>query len=132
MKPEDARADVASNEYVVIDVRDSEEWSENSERVPGSVHVPADDIESKLSELPDDKKILLVSPDADRANEIAEKIEGGGREVRVLEGGVEAWKSDRLLTQPSPDAAPPKGEDEEPHESPEDDDESDDDEGESR
>ena len=121
VKPKDARADVASNKYFVIDVRDTEEWHENAERVPGSVHVPPDEIESKLSDVPEDKKILLVAPDEERGNEVAEKLEGGDREVHVLEGGVEGWKSEKLLTQPSPDAAPPKPDDAEPHEEPEDD-----------
>jgi rhodanese-related sulfurtransferase len=120
VKPEDARVGVASNEYVVIDVRDSEDWNDSAERIPGSVHVPPDEIEAKLEELPEDKDVLLVSPDDERSAEIAEKIEGDGREVKILEGGVEAWKSEGLLTQPSPDAAPPKPEDAEPHESAED------------
>jgi rhodanese-related sulfurtransferase len=124
VKPKDARVDVASREVIVIDVRDEEDWNEFAERIPGSINVPPDRIEEKLEELPDDKTILIVSPDGERGEEVAERIEG--REVRILEGGVEGWKSDQLMTQPSPDAAPPKGEDEEPVESPEDDEDSDD------
>jgi len=125
MKPKDARVPVASRELFVLDVRSADEWNDNSERVPGSVHIPADEIDSRMDDLPDDQKILVVSPDSGLAAEVAEKIDGDGREVAVLEGGVEQWKKDSMLTQPSPDAAPPKGEDEPPHEEPDEDEDED-------
>jgi rhodanese-related sulfurtransferase len=121
LKPKDARVPVASREVFVLDVRAEEEWNENSERIPGSVHIAADDLDSRMDELPDDQKILVVSPDGELAAEVAEKIDGEGREVACLEGGVEQWRKESLLTQPSPDAAPPKDEDEPPHEEPGDD-----------
>jgi rhodanese-related sulfurtransferase len=125
MKPKDARVPVASRELFVLDVRDAEEWNDNSERIPGSVHIAADEVDSRLDDLPDDRKILVVSPDGELAAEVAERIDGEGREAVSLEGGVEQWKKDSLMTQPSPDAAPPKGENEPPHEEPEDDEEED-------
>jgi rhodanese-related sulfurtransferase len=121
LKPKDARASVASQELFVLDVRDKEEWDSHAERIPGSVHIPPDELESRLDELPDDRKILVVCPDGERSAEIAEQIDGDGREAMSLEGGVSQWKKDSLMTQPSPDAAAPKGEDEPPVESPEDD-----------
>ncbi len=121
MDPKEAREPVASNDVFVLDVRDEEEWSDGAERVPGSAHIAADELESRIDELPDDRKILLVCPDGERSAEVAEELDAGDREIVVLEGGVKAWKKDKLLTQPSPDPAGPKGEDEEPHESPEDD-----------
>ena len=118
MKPEDAREPVASHEIFVLDVRDEEAWLEESTRIPGSVHIPADELESRIGELPEDMRILVVSPDGERCAEVAEKLDGEGREAVSLEGGVEAWKGDGLMTQPSPDADPPKDEDEEPVEEP--------------
>jgi rhodanese-related sulfurtransferase len=124
IKPKDARAAVASQELFVLDVRDDEDWNSNSERIPGSVHIAAEELDSRLDDLPDDRKILVVCPDGERSAEIAEKIDGDdGREAVSLDGGVEKWRSDSLMTQPSPDAAPPKGEDEPPVEEPEDDEE---------
>jgi rhodanese-related sulfurtransferase len=123
LKPKDARASVASQELFVLDVRDAEEWDSNSERIPGSVHIAPDELDSRLDELPDDRKILVVCPDGERSAEIAEKIDGeDGREAMSLDGGVSQWKKDSLMTQPSPDAASPKGEDEPPVEEPDDDD----------
>ncbi|HEX6117218.1 MAG TPA: hypothetical protein VFY99_08965, partial [Solirubrobacterales bacterium] len=71
--------------------------------------------------------ILVVCPDGELSAEVAERIGGDGREVTSLEGGVEQWKKDSLMTQPSPDVAPPKGEDEPPHEEPGDEEEGGDD-----
>lgn len=123
LQPKDARVAVAAREFFVLDVRDAEDWSENAEQIPGSTHIAAGEIDSRLDELPDDRKILVVSPDGEHSAEVAERIDGDGREAVSLEGGVEAWKKDGLMTQPSPDAAEPKDEDEPPHEEPGDEDE---------
>lgn len=133
LKPKDARASVASQEFFVLDVRDADQWDDDSERIPGSVHIAADEIDDRLDDLPDDKKILVVCPDGERSAEVAEKLDGeDGREVVSLEGGVEQWKKDHLMTQPSPDAASPKGEDEPPVEEPGDDEDEEDGEDEAK
>lgn len=118
LKPEDARVPVASREVFVVDVRPTEDWNDNPERIPGSVHIAAEEIDSRLDEIPDDKKILVVCPDGELSAELAERLDGGDREAVSLEGGVEAWRKESMLTQPSPDAAPPKDEDDPPHEEP--------------
>src|SRR5918992_3011557 len=120
LEPKEAREPIAAGELHVIDVRSQEDWESESDRVPGAVHIPADELGSRLDEVPEDKKILLVSPNGEGCEEAAQGLEG--RDVAVLEGGVEGWRGDRLMTQPSPDADPPKGEGEEPVETPEDDD----------
>jgi rhodanese-related sulfurtransferase len=125
IEPKEAREPVAAGELYVVDVRSEEMWEEDPERLPGAVHIPGDELESRLDEVPDDKKILLVTPDGEGCGEVAERIGGEGREVAILAGGVAAWRSDRLMTQPSPDPDPPKGEDEEPLESPEEDEDED-------
>jgi rhodanese-related sulfurtransferase len=127
LEPKEAREPIAAGEFHVIDVRSQEEWESESDRVPGAVHIPADELGSRLDEVPEDKKILLVSPNGEGCEEAAQGLEG--RDVAVLEGGVEGWRGDRLMTQPSPDADPPKGEGEEPVETPEDDEDSDTSEG---
>jgi rhodanese-related sulfurtransferase len=136
MEPKEAREPIAAGELFVVDVRSEEKWVENAERVPGAVHIPGEELDSRLDELPEDKRILLVSPNGEGCEEIAERIGGEEREVVILAGGVEAWHGDRLLTQPSPDADPPKSEGDEPVETADDEGEeqgeSPDDEGESR
>jgi rhodanese-related sulfurtransferase len=126
MKPEEARQPVASREVFVLDIREDGAWLEESTRIPGSVHIPADELESRIDEVPDDMRILVVSPDGERCAEVAEKLDGEGKEAVSLEGGVEAWRSDGLMTQPSTDADPPKDEGEEPVEEPDDSEDSED------
>jgi rhodanese-related sulfurtransferase len=120
LKASDAREPVASNELFVLDVRGQDDWLADSERVPGSFHIPADELDSRIDELPEDQRILVVSEDGDQAAEVAERLEQQGREAVSLEGGIGGWVQERLLTQPSPDADPRKGEGEEPVEKPED------------
>jgi rhodanese-related sulfurtransferase len=120
MEPKEAREPVAAGELYVVDVRSEEMWADDPERIPGAVHIPGDELDSRLDELPEDKKILLVTHDGEGCEDAAETIGGEGREVAILVGGVAAWRSDRLMTQPSPDPDMPKDEDAEPVESPED------------
>ena len=127
IKPKEAREPVAAGDLYVVDVRSQEMWEEDPERIPGAVHIPGDELESRLDEVPDDKKILLVTPDGEGCDEVAERIGGEDREVAILAGGVAAWRSDRLMTQPTEDPDPPKGEDEEPLETPDDDEDEEDD-----
>jgi rhodanese-related sulfurtransferase len=100
IEPEEAREPVAAGELVVVDVRSREMWLEESDRVPGAVHIPGDELDSRLDELPEDKKILLVTPDGEGYDEPAEKLSGEGREVVVLAGGDAAWRGERLGIQP--------------------------------
>ncbi len=125
IEPKEAREPVAAGELYVVDVRTEEQWESDPERVPGAVHIPADQLDSRLDELPGDTKILLVTPDGEGCDEAAEKLGGEDREVAILVGGVAAWRNDRLMTQPSPDPDPPKSEGEEPEETPEDDEDED-------
>lgn len=117
---EEARPLVASRELFPVDIRPRDELIDNPERVPGSLHIPADEIESRLDELPEDRRLLIVSVDGSGSAEVAESLEQKGRETVTLEGGASNWGGGERLTQPSPDAALPDPE-EQPHETAEDD-----------
>ncbi len=112
---EEARPLVASRELFPVDIRPRDELLDNPERVPGSLHIPADEIESRLDELPEDRRLLIVSVDESESAEVAESLEQKGRETVTLEGGASNWSGGERLTQPSPDAALPDPE-EQPHE----------------
>ncbi|MGI8461275.1 MAG: rhodanese-like domain-containing protein [Solirubrobacterales bacterium] len=126
IKAKDARQDVASNELFVVDVRTEAEWADDAERIPGSTHIPAEDLNEKLKELDlaEDQRILIVCADGERSAKVAEDLDGDGHEVVTLKGGVKGWKKEGLLTQPSVDLAPAKGEGEEPVEKPDDEEDS--------
>ena len=127
VEPKDARVPVAANDMFVLDVHSEEDWSDDAEQIPGSVHIPAEELDSRMDELPEDTKILVVCPDGELSAEVAGKLAGeGDREIVALEGGVEAWRKARLMTQPSPDAAGPKAEGADPVETAEDSEDSED------
>lgn len=104
---EDARPLVASRELFPVDIRPRDELLDNPQRLPGSLHIPADEIESRLDELPEDRRLLIVSVDGSGSAEVAESLEQKGRETVTLEGGASNWRGGERLTQPSPDAALP-------------------------
>lgn len=111
---DEARKLVASNEVEVIDLRDEEGWVKG--HIPGA-HRAADDLDAKLEELPDDRKLLVVCDDGKRSGEVAGELDGDDREAVSLAGGMEAWLSDGLPSQPSidyePGPEPAEGEDSE-------------------
>lgn len=100
---EEARELVASNEVEVIDLRDEEGWLKG--HIPGA-HRAADDLDAKLEELPDDRKLLVVCDDGKRSGEVAGELDGDDREAVSLKGGMGAWLSDGLPSQPSMEFEP--------------------------
>ena len=98
---QEARELVASNEVEVLDVRDDEHWLEG--HIPGSHHAAAG-LAAKLATIPEDRKLLIVSESGDPGSDVADELED--REAVTLEGGMDAWQSDGLRTQPSEDYAP--------------------------
>lgn len=106
VSPDQARKLVASNEVAVIDLRDEEGWLKG--HIPGSHRAEGERLEPTLEEISDDQKLLVVCEDGKRSATVAEELEG--REAVVLEGGMSAWLSDGLPTQPTEDYEPsPEG-----------------------
>jgi rhodanese-related sulfurtransferase len=103
----EARRLIAAGEARVIDLRDAEQ--RRSGYIPGSVRVgDREELESRLEDVPEDQKIVLVGAGGDRDAEVLESLRGRGNEVVSIEGGMEAWEDERLPIQPSEDPDPPK------------------------
>jgi rhodanese-related sulfurtransferase len=108
---ERARLLLAEGDVRVIDIRSQEEFADY--RLPGSVNQPDADANAVRGELGEDDKVLIVCGSGERSAQVAGELRERGHEASSLDGGTEAWKSDRLPTQPSPDvdageAEPPK------------------------
>jgi adenylyltransferase/sulfurtransferase len=103
LEPEDARELIASDEVMVLDIRGDEEWREK--RIAGSRQVDADQIDSALADLDDDRAVLIVCADGKRSSELAAMLREDGRDAACIEGGVDAWENEKLAMQPSDDAA---------------------------
>jgi rhodanese-related sulfurtransferase len=103
LEPEEARRLIASNEVTVLDVRGDEQWLEK--RIAGSERVSEDDLESRLSDLDEDRDLLIVCEDGERSAQVASGLREQGREAGCIDGGIEAWEKEKLPMQPSVDAA---------------------------
>jgi rhodanese-related sulfurtransferase len=100
---ERARELVASNEVLVLDIRDDEQWHEK--RVPGSRRAAEDDLDAVLSEVDQERGVMIVCDDGRRSAELAEQLREQGREAFCIKDGIEGWESEKLAMQPSEDPA---------------------------
>lgn len=84
---------MAAEEPYLLDVRTVEEHEEG--HIPGALHIPYQEIEDRLDELPEakDEPIWLYCR-TDRRSQIAAAhlSELGYSDLRVLEGGILAWQ----------------------------------------
>jgi rhodanese-related sulfurtransferase len=99
--PGRARLMLAEDEVQAIDIRTADEFADY--RLPGSTNEPEATAEKLAEELGDEKPVLIVCADGKRSAQVAGELRERGLQATSLEGGTEAWKSDRLPTQPSPD-----------------------------
>jgi rhodanese-related sulfurtransferase len=80
-----------STPALLVDVRSGTEFA--SGHIPGAVNIPMDQIEARLEELgPNlDVPIVLICQSGKRARMTAGLLEPCQRQIRVLEGGTQAW-----------------------------------------
>ncbi|ELZ78179.1 rhodanese domain-containing protein [Haloferax larsenii JCM 13917] len=76
------------------------------EHIPGSIHIPQSDIEARADELPDDSLIVLYCWDTwcSLAIKSAIPLLERGYDVKELYGGIAAWNTLELPTEPVEDA----------------------------
>ncbi len=71
----------------LLDVRTDEEWA--SGRIPGSLHVPMDEVVERIDEIGD--RTLVVCAVGGRSARVTLYLVGHGREALNVEGGVHGW-----------------------------------------
>jgi rhodanese-related sulfurtransferase len=91
VQPAEVAARVALG-WVLLDVRTDEEWV--SGHIPGSVHIPMDQLLQRLDEV-DDRVICVCSVGA-RSARVAQFLNAQGREAVNLDGGLRAWANSGL------------------------------------
>src|SRR6195952_312271 len=78
------------DDFLLVDVREPAEWE--IVRIPGAVLIPKCDLPSKLSELPQDKPIVVYCKSGVRSAEALATLKGAGfRTAKHVQGGVTAW-----------------------------------------
>jgi rhodanese-related sulfurtransferase len=75
---------------MLLDVRTDDEWAEA--RIPGSVHVPMDQLVDRLDEVAD--QVVCVCAVGARSARVAQFLNARGREAVNLDGGIYAWADD--------------------------------------
>ena len=91
---------------VIVDVRSQTARSLEPRRIPGAVHVPVQDMEQHIRELPRDHEIILycTCPNEASAAKVAKQLMSHGfRRVRPLYGGLDAWIAAGYAVETYPD-----------------------------
>ena len=95
VRVEELAAWVAQGKALPVDIRD--EASFGRYRIPGAIHVPADQLASRTEELqPFDGRIRVLYGRSDEAKEWGEKLQADGVQVGFLSGGFLHWEADGL------------------------------------
>ena len=80
--------------FKMVDVRTKSEFE--ADHVPGSVHIPVDEIPHRYQEIGQTTHIIFMCQAGGRAMAAAEFITSiGGSEIYVAEGGMSSWSGDR-------------------------------------
>lgn len=74
----------------MVDVR--EDWERKKVKIPGSIHLPLNEISSALEVLKVDKPVVTYCKSGRRSRHAAEVLDKlGFKEVYVLKGGIQAY-----------------------------------------
>ena len=86
--PQEA-AEAASEGALLVDVRHAREW--DAGHAPGAVNVPLDALSGRLSELRQDRRIVVVCRSGQRSASATEQLLRSGIDAVNLDGGLLAW-----------------------------------------
>ena len=89
---EEAKDMMENQNALVIDVRQKDEW--DSGHVSGAIHMPVDDIISRVDELPTDRNLLFICAMGVRSGlacEMATAMGVDANRVYNIEDGTPAW-----------------------------------------
>lgn len=91
--PEILKNQLETDAPIVVDVRSPEEYAEG--HVPGAVNIPIDEVEQRLSEIPQDRPVVpycnMYHPGSSRGERAAMLLQAHGYEATTLNGGFPAW-----------------------------------------
>jgi rhodanese-related sulfurtransferase len=99
ISPTDAAAKLKSDDAVIVDVREKDEWDEG--HIPGAMHLSRGTIELDVEEKIPDTNMLIICHcgGGGRSALAAESLQKMGyKNVRCMAGGFKAWKAIGLPT----------------------------------
>ncbi len=96
--PQEAARRFDAGEIELVDVREQFEW--DAGRVPGSRHVPMQEISSRAEEIDTDRPIAFICLVGMRSGMVADAFRNAGYEAYNVSGGFQAWFDLGLPTEP--------------------------------
>ena len=81
---------------LLLDVRDYREWSAG--HPAPAEHLPLVELDQRLAELPNDRRIITVSRSGRRSVLAARRLADRGYDAASLTGGMKAWSAAHLPT----------------------------------
>jgi len=98
LKPAELAQLLTGGAVVPVDTRDAAAFARA--RLPAAVHMPLEEIESRLAELYMlQGQPVLYCRSGDRTKDLSERLAAGGTPVAFLEGGLLAWEAEGLPVQ---------------------------------
>lgn len=86
-------ADIMKGNALMMDVRSAAEIEELAYDVKNIKNIPLDSLETRLSEIPKDKQVILVCRTDNRSGKAFELLKAKGFEnMAVMKGGIQVWK----------------------------------------
>jgi rhodanese-related sulfurtransferase len=82
-------ADAASDEHVLLDVREADEWEAG--HAPGAQWIPLGDLERARTELPFNRPVQCICRSGGRSARAAEALVAWGFDAHNVTGGMRAW-----------------------------------------
>jgi rhodanese-related sulfurtransferase len=98
-KPDQVQADLEQGaQLAVIDVRSPQEWAGG--HIEGALHIPVDDVQKRLHEVPrDGRKLYVICAGGGRSTAAAGFLANRGfLNVHNVEGGMNGWRGKVVKT----------------------------------
>ena len=73
----------------VLDVREADEWAGG--RVPGAVHMPMNDVPTRLAELPRETPFFVICAVGGRSRQVVDHLRAQGLAAINVAGGTSGW-----------------------------------------
>jgi rhodanese-related sulfurtransferase len=84
-------ASLDAKQTVLLDVRRADERAKGF--IPGSVHIPLDEVRTRMNELPRDREIIVHCQSGQRSYFACRILAQNGFRVRNLTGSFRTWKT---------------------------------------
>jgi rhodanese-related sulfurtransferase len=100
VSPKQAAVMQSENKAIIVDVREDDEWKEH--HIPGAVHIPLAQLNSRLPELQSYKNspIITQCKSGGRSARAQQTLKSAGfSKVYNMDGGIQAWDKEGLKTE---------------------------------